>query len=151
MTKPYTRRDEDAAEALGISLSAFRNWKASADFTIKRTSKGWPMAALFDYQVKRKARDKRNISGEHADLKRRKLQVEIEILESKRDEIRRDLIPMQEHVDTLRRHAGIVAGGLDEFLAFTTATFHDARMTAEAERIRDKVRAKLRAEVEHAS
>lgn len=84
-TKEYAGTDQDAATALGISLSAFRAWKAGMDFTIRRTSKGWPLKALFDYALERKARDKRNVSGLNADLRRKKLSVEIELLEIERD------------------------------------------------------------------
>jgi len=147
----YAKTDEAVADALGISVSAFRSWKASTDFTIRRTTKGWPLAALYDYQAERKKRDKRNVSGEHADLKRRKLEVEIDILEAKRDELRRDLIPLREHVETMQWLSAIVTGALDEFCQYTTATYHDAKMTGEAERIRDKVRKRLHDEVKHAA
>jgi hypothetical protein len=146
----YAKTDKEAAELIGIDPATFWNWKGSADFNVKKTVAGWPMAALYDYQAKRKTRDKRNTTGEQGDLKRRKLEVEIDILVAKRDEIRGELLPLQEHVEDMQWLASIVTSALDEFVQFTTAGFRDAKATAEAERIRDKVRARIKGEIDNA-
>lgn len=133
---------------LGIELITFRKWKSTTDFDIKRTAAGWPMAALHNYAIKRKQRDKRNLTGEHADRKGRKLDVEIEILELKRDEIRRDVIPMTEHLQAVTDLAGVLRWGAEQLPAMAATETKDARLTELAEKLRDRMLARVRDRVE---
>jgi hypothetical protein len=146
----HAKTDAQAASMLGIELITFRKWKATPDFPVRRVAAGWPMAALHNYAITRKQRDKRNLSGEHSDRKGRKLDVEIEILELKRDEIRRELIPMQEHLAAVGEIASILRWGAEQFPAMAATETKDARLTGIAETVRDRVLARVAEKLEAA-
>ena len=142
--KLYAETDAQAATALGVNLSTFREWKAARDFDVRRAQAGWPLAALHNYAIARKQRDKRNLSGEHSDRKGRKLDVEIEILELKRDEIRREVIPMTEHLAAVTELCGVLRWGAEQLPAMVATETKDARLTEISERVRDRMLARLR-------
>ena len=146
--RSHAATDAQAASMLGIELITFRTWKASTDFDIRKTQAGWPMAALHNYAIKRKQRDKRNLSGEHSDRKGRKLDVEIEILELKRDEIKGELIALAESRQHCVAVAGIVRWAAEQWPAKVAVLTKDAAQVAQAEQMRDRILALCREKLE---
>ena len=90
-------------------------------------------------------RDMRNApgAGVTGDLKSDKLREEIGILKLKRGELEKTLIPMDEHLSELRTFSGWVNDALAQWVSAVKVLTADARVTGEAERLRDKCRAMI--------
>jgi hypothetical protein len=90
-------------------------------------------------------RDLRNQpgAGTTGDLKSDKLREEIGILKLKRGELEKTLIPMDEHLSELRTFSGWVNDALAQWVSAVKVLTADARVTGEAERLRDKCRAMI--------
>lgn len=90
-------------------------------------------------------RDMRNApgAGTTGDLKSDKLREEIGILKLKRGELEKTLIPMDEHLSELRTFSGWVNDALAQWISTVKVLTADARVTGEAERLRDKCRAMI--------
>ena len=145
----YAKNDKAAAESVGVSAQTFSERKRAADFTIRYVAgKGWPISELLDDDAKRKRRDKRNLTGEHSDRKGRKLDVEIEILELKRDEIRGELIALAESRQHCTDIAGIVRWAAEQWPAKVAVLTKDAAQVAQAEALSARMLALCREKLE---
>lgn len=98
----------------------------------KKTEKGYDIAAVMDFISKDR---KRAVTGDGS-LRDRKLLVEIEILESKRDEIRRQLIPVEEHQAEIQQFHQIGVDVMDQWISVVSSITKDAAAVKSAEELR---------------
>jgi len=99
------------------------------------------VAAVLDAIAKHREQDNKNVPT--TALKAKKTLVEIQILELKRDEIRRTLIPMEEHLEEVRMLAGLVVRAFDEFTEFTLVETKNPVLVTRLEGIGDRLRSDL--------
>lgn len=134
----------DLAKAAGVTRATVYVWMKRADFP-KKGRYGWSRRAFREYSKKALARAKASQTGEHSDLKRVKLQRQI-------DKIDRDIrdadfdherkaglhIPTDEYHAELDEIVAIVRGGLEQWVQWVDAEHRDPDISKRARSIRDK-------------
>ena len=139
----YARTWCALAKALGMSeRNLYRNW-AQRDGHPKDTAKGKCVEHWADFiagEKRKTLRKQEATQSENADLKRRKLQVEIETLEERLRQLKREAIPIEEHYEEIREYAIIINSKLKLFIQAAEA-LRSAKLKKEARRIVDEVRA----------
>ena len=91
-------------------------------------------------------RDLRNVAhapGSTGDLKQDKLKEEIGILKVKRGELEKTLIPVEEHLEELRTMSGWFKDVFVQWISAVKVQTGDAKLVAEAERLRDNALARM--------
>jgi hypothetical protein len=94
-----------------------------------------------------KERDNRYLgpeTGTGADPRRMKLVLECAMLKLKLDQMKGELVPIQEHQAAIREMAGWVRDAHAQFIADVKVLTGDAKVVADAERLRDNLFARLR-------
>jgi AcrR family transcriptional regulator len=132
MTTKYAKTMEKLAEALNVTREHLTRRYASKDDFPKKTKQGYDIAAVSDFIAKDR---KRHVVGDGS-LKDKKLIVEIEILEAKRDEIRRTLIPVDEHLAELQQFHQIGVAVMDQWISVVSSITKDAKAVEGAENLR---------------
>ena len=101
------------------------------------------LAGLLDARAGMKQRERERLTGEHATLRAKKLQVEIEILETKRDELRGRLIEIEEVRQNFIEYGGIVNEVFSTWEMQVSALTHDPALVDAAERLTFQTRQRL--------
>jgi hypothetical protein len=130
--KKYAQTLEELADELGFTREYISRRFAPRPGFPKKTAKGYDVAAVYDFMAKDR---KRSVAGDGS-LKDRKLIVEIEILEAKRDEIRRTLIPVDEHLAEMQQFHQIGVAVLDQWISVVSSVTKDAAAVSAAENLR---------------
>jgi hypothetical protein len=148
-TKSTRMKIGDICAALGRTENGIRRQMQAAGITAD-ANHTYDFADVKRAMEAAAARDKRADGGLHADRKGRKLDVEIEILELKRDEIRRELVPVSEMLGQISEVAGILRWGAEQFPALMGVETKDPAAVAVAEKVRDRIVARLTEKLEEA-
>ena len=128
----YAKTMEKLAEALDMTREHLtRRYSGKDDFP-KKTKQGYDIAAVSDFIAKDR---KRAVTGDGS-LRDRKLLVEIEILEAKRDEIRRRLIPVEEYQAEVQQFHQIGMDVMDQWISVVSSITKDAEAVKSAEQLK---------------
>ena len=139
----YVKTAKLLADEIGMTTQAlFKNWTNKDGFPIK-TQSGWNVQACLKFIRDHKAAKDAD-TGIHADLKGQKLQREITILDEKIKALRRETIPMDEHLQEIGEHAQMCRAVLDQWIEQVATVTKDAALKAEAERLRDMALTRMR-------
>jgi alkylation response protein AidB-like acyl-CoA dehydrogenase len=117
----------------GLRLDAARRVSVSEFLT------AWVSAHMADNKTPREAG-----TGPNQDPKRAKVQLECIKLKLAIDQIKGDLVPLEEHQSALREIAQWVRDALAQWVADVKVETGNAKVVADAERLRDNVFARLR-------
>lgn len=128
----YAKTMEKLAEALSVTREHLTRRYAGKDGFPKKTKQGYDIEATADFIAK----DRRRYVVGDGSLRDKKLVVEIEILEAKRDEIRRTLIPVQEHMAELQQFHQIGVAVLDQWISVVSSITKDSKAVQGAENLR---------------
>lgn len=131
-TKQYAKSLQEVADILDMTREQITRRYASRPGFPKKTARGYDVAAVGDFVAKDR---KRHVSGDGS-LRDKKLMVEIEILEAKRDEIRRTLIPLDEHMAELQQFHQIGVSVMDQWISVVSSVTKDAAAVHAAENLR---------------
>lgn len=99
-------------------------------------------------ELRKRQKSMNRNSPHNQSIRDTKIEKEIELLQAKIDEIHRKMIPMQEHLDVLTRHAGLVNGVFDMWIQAVEVETKDTRLRKRAEEMRDRARSQIREEIE---
>jgi len=120
------------AQEIGIEREHLSRRYASKPDAPKKTKKGYDVAAWLDFISK----DRKRSVNHDGSLRDRKLIVEIEILEAKRDEIRKQLIPVEEHLAEVQQFHQIGVAVLDQWISVVSSVTKDTAAVGAAEDLR---------------
>lgn len=123
---------EKLAEALNVTREHLTRRYSGKEGFPQKTKQGYDIAATYDFIAKDR---KRHVAGDGS-LRDKKLIVEIEILEAKRDEIRRTLIPVDEHLAELQQFHQIGVAVLDQWISVVSSITKDAKAVEGAENLK---------------
>jgi len=98
----------------------------------EKTKQGYDIAAVSDFIAKDR---KRAVTGDGS-LRDRKLLVEIEILEAKRDEIRRRLIPVEEYQAEIQQFHQMGIEVMDQWISVVSSITKNAETVKSAEQLK---------------
>ena len=145
MANKFVSTQKILCEHLGITQQALaKSWVHK---------EGWPGKSKRGYNVQKcmefirsykEAQRLKKETGPHADLKERKLEAECKILDEKLNILRRDTIPMDEHLAELAQHAAIVKAVFKQWIEQVKAV-GGVKLIKEANRLSDMALARLRA------
>lgn len=126
-------------------------WLKRPDFPRFVKGKGWPAADVDAAVLRIREAQAGTVRGANADLKREKLQKEIERLVEdvrlRKCEADREaglMMPVEEVKATLQEMAGWMKDTLAQFISGVRVLTGDARLVAEAERLRDRCYARMK-------
>jgi hypothetical protein len=130
--KKYAKTIQELADALDFTREyVSRRFIPREGFPAK-TKQGYDIAAVSDFIAKDR---KRAVTGDGS-LRDRKLLVEIEILEAKRDEIRRRLIPVEEYQAEVQQFHQIGMDVMDQWISVVSSITKDAETVKSAEQLK---------------
>lgn len=86
-----------------------------------------------------------------SESKLKKTLVEIEILETRRDEMRNELLGREYVCEMMQKISTIYSSTLEQFISFVSAEYHDLRAVETAERLANKTRTLLARELDEIS
>jgi len=132
MVEKYAKTMDGLADALNVSREHLTRRYSCKEGFPKKTKQGYDIAAASEFIAKDR---KRHVVGDGS-LRDKKLIVEIEILEAKRDEIRRTLIPVPEHLAELQQFHQIGVAVLDQWISVVSSVTKDAAAVSAAENLR---------------
>jgi hypothetical protein len=132
MKQKYAKTYTELADALGIGHEHLSRRYSKREGAPKKAKQGHSIEAWSDFIAKDR---KRHVVGDGS-LRDKKLIVEIEILEAKRDEIRRTLIPVPEHLAELQQFHQIGVAVLDQWISVVSSVTKDSAAVAAAENLR---------------
>ena len=150
----HYRSENEMALSLGVHRNTVARMVSRPDFPQKMGKKGWLKTDVnkFFITLKQKLADQQ--AGPNAELKRTKLQREIDKLE--REIKQRDLeiaseegkrIPVEEHQASLREAGQIFKDVLGLWISAVRVLTADAKLVTEAERLRDQAWARIQERV----
>ena len=139
----------ESVEGNRISVQALDKFCGKYKVTKGKDGK-YPVGKLLDARAAMKEKQASSLTGVQGALRAKKLKVEIEILEAKRDEITRRLIPRDEHLAALLAHAAIVRRHLESFPKEVGAVVRDAETNQMCESAVNRILAALSASFEEA-
>ena len=132
------------AQEIGVGYDDLRkNYQVMDDFPHK-TKRGWPCEKISRFIEQKKLEAGQAVRGVNADLRREKLQLEVDILRDKRDEGRKLVMPVDQVNAILAETAGGVKGALNNWVQYVAAEKRDADLLVWAEEARDRAFAMLR-------
>jgi hypothetical protein len=131
-TEKYAKTMEKLADVLGVTREHLTRRYSTKEGFPKKTKQGYDIAAASDFIAKDR---KRHVVGDGS-LRDKKLIVEIEILEAKRDEIRRTLIPVDEHLAELQQFHQIGVAVMDQWISVVSSITKDSKAVEGAENLR---------------
>ena len=149
MSKPrkYVKTTTLLAEELDITRQALNKyWEPKPGYPTK-TSKGWDVQAVAEFIADYKA-NKEQVTGENQDAKRKKLDLECQLLQVKLDRLKGELVSLEDLASEVTEMAGIVNAGLEEFVQWVTVTYRKADTTAKAKDLRDRTKRWLASKME---
>ncbi len=130
-------------------------WLSRPDWPHFVKGKGWAVAQADAVVLKLRQAQVDAVKGANADLKREKLLHEIERIKQyvrlqkiEGDRVDKLLLPMDEHLDDLRTFAGWVKDAFALWISNARVLTGDARVLAEAERLRDQCFERMREHIE---
>jgi len=142
--RKFVKTQAELAAELGMEREHLSRRYASKPDSPKKTTKGYDVAAWFDFISKDR---KRSVSGDGS-LRDKKLIVEIEILEAKRDEIRKQLIPVAEHIAHIQAFHEIGVSVLEQWVSVVSSITKDKDAVEAAESLRSRCVAEWRNRIE---
>ena len=145
----FVKTQGELAEALGVARQNLaKTWTHRVGWP-EKSKKGYNVRACLEFirGVKEAAREKRE-TGPHADLKKKKLGLECELLQTKIALVKGDSISMDEHLHELATHAGIVKSVFRQWLEGIKTMGFGLPAIKDAERLEEKAMAKIRAGLE---
>lgn len=144
----YARTKPELAEHMGVHLSAlYAHWLSKPGFPAK-TARGWPLEACDQFRKKALESARKQLRGPDQELKKQKLEREITILDIKIAELRRELIPMSEHLAELQQFAHIACSVLEHDLEEVAALIKDPAIYKRFQERRNGVRQRMREGIE---
>jgi hypothetical protein len=123
------------AKEIGITRQRMYDW-LKRDGCPGRTGRGWNVGKVMDFIIN--SRKTRERGG--APAKDRKLELECEVLEMKRDRLRGTAVPVREVRDMFAEYATVVNGVFDEWMEWVEATTRDTKILAKARTCSDRAR-----------
>lgn len=132
MPDKYANTMDKLAKALDMTREHLTRRYSGKDGFPKKTKYGYDIAATSDFIAQDR---KRHIAGDGS-LRDKKLIVEIEILEAKRDEIRRTLISVNEHLAEIQQFHQIGIAVLEQWISVVSSITKDAEAVQGAENLK---------------
>ncbi len=115
MSKQYVKNITQLADALEMSRQAiYKDWKDKEGFP-EKGGMGWCVDDVAEFMRYYK-REKEVIQGEHQDLKKIKLQREIDMLDVKIAALKGELVDKQVLRDEVSTICGVMSDGLDQLI-----------------------------------
>jgi hypothetical protein len=115
MGKQHVKNLTQLADALSMSRQAiYKDWKDKDGFP-EKGSQGWCVDDVAEF-MRHYKREKETVSGAHQDLKRLKLQREIDMLDVKIAALKGELIDKQELRDEVTTICGVMSDGIDQLV-----------------------------------
>jgi hypothetical protein len=142
--RKFVKTQTELAAALGIEREHLSRRYASKPDAPGKTKSGYDVAAWLDFIAKNR---KRAVSGDGS-LRDKKLIVEIEILEAKRDEIRKQLIPVTDHIAHIQAFHEIGVSVLEQWISVVSSITKDKDAVTAAESLRSRCVAEWRNRIE---
>ena len=137
------------AAACGISRTCMYRWLGDPAFP-RKTAHGWPRRAVLAFAKKAKVKAAKRQTGENADLKRLKIQRQVDLIDRQirradfeHERERGKVIPLDEYHAELDQLANIVKAGLEQWVQWVAAELQNADAYVKAKEIRDRVRTRL--------
>ena len=145
--KKYARTKTELADALEITPQAlYKNWIHREDFPAE-TAKGWNIAKCIEYKLGHDRR-KDPQRGANSDLHRRKLEIEVALMEEKLASYRGENIPITEHHAEVAATVRISLDGWRFLRQDLAARWKDAALLEYFDEAADNARRQLMAAVE---
>ena len=145
----YANTVGELADIAGIARqNMHKNWLSKDDWPQKQ-EQGWPVKACLEYMEQHMAQ-KQIDEGANADLKREKLKLECDVIREKLSILRKDHIPMTEHLREIAEHAAMCKAVFAQWIEQVSAVTRDAGLRDEAKRLRDRALEAMQAAVEGA-
>lgn len=143
--KKFADTTTELAAELGMEREHLSRRYASKTGNPGKTKNGkYDVAAWADFV----ANDRKRSVSSDGSLRDKKLQVEIEILELKRDEIRKQLIPFSEHAAEIQSFHDVAVVVMDQWISVVSSVTKDKESVAAAEKLRDDCIANWRERLE---
>lgn len=148
-TEKHITSKADLSQAMQCARSTVDKWLGDPAFP-RKTARGWPRREVLAYSKQAKAKAKEHQTGDNADLKRVRLQRQIDLIDRQirradweHERERGNHMPLDEHHAELDESAAIVLAGLELWVQWCAAEFRDARIYTKAKETRDRVRQNL--------
>jgi len=132
MPDKYAKTIEKLAAELDMTREHLTRRYSGKEGFPEKTKQGYDIAAVSDFIAKDR---KRAVTGDGS-LRDRKLLVEIEILEAKRDEIRRRLIPVEEYQAEIQQFHQIGIEVMDQWISVVSSITKNAETVKSAEQLK---------------
>jgi hypothetical protein len=130
--KKFCKTLTELADEIDLQREHLTRRYASKPDAPQKTAKGYDVAAWLDFISK----DRKRAVNHDGSLRDRKLIVEIEILEAKRDELRKLLIPIDDHLAEIQQFHQIGVAVLDQWISVVSSVTKDAAAVVAAENLR---------------
>ena len=113
MSKKYVKNLTQLADCLDMSRQAiYKDWKDKEGFP-EKSEMGWCVDDVAEFMRYYK-REKEVVRGEHQDLKKMKIQREIDMLDVKIAALKGELVDKQELRDEVTTVCSVMSDGLDQ-------------------------------------
>ena len=155
MTKTYYPSKHAIRQEHHVDGRTLTKWMRRPDWPKFAKGKGWPMDAVDSIVVKLREEQATAVTGANADLRREKLLNEVAYIREgirlrklEADQKDKLLIPMEKHIEDMRTFAGWTKDVLAQWISEVKVITGDAKVCAEAERLRDRCYARMKERIE---
>ena len=134
----------ELALAVGESESTIKRYRSRPQFP-QRDSIGWNPEEVRAYiETRRSESDlKRKIKKGGKEPLDEKRKWEVALLKLRHARLSGTLIPITDHIASIKAYAAVVNGGMEQWISQVAALTHDAKLVGGAEQIRDNIKRKL--------
>lgn len=144
----YAKSNTELAEKLGISRNTLQSTWVKREGFPPKGKMGYNVEKVADWIREYKEAQIANQSGDNADLKRKKLELECEKLEVNISILKGDFISMDEHLSEMAQLASVVNGVFKMLMEGAKAMGIGASLIKELKRLIERCLATLRADIE---
>lgn len=142
--RKWVKTVTELAKQLGIARQTLQKWKKVEGFP-EPTKRGYNVLKCLNFILEKKAerQRQRNGEGEEYDLRARKLDLECQVLEARRDRYRGQFLTIEEFREEMSEYARIVNAVFDQWIQDVGAMTRNARLMRRAKGLRDRARKRL--------
>jgi hypothetical protein len=148
--KHYVKTWGELAEILSMTPENLKKTYQIKPGSPVKGDSGHPVKAWIDFVQVEKGRERERVRGPDADVKREKLLIECDILRERLKELRRQTIPMQEHLSEFSKYAADTNSVFELWIQDVAVETKDARLLGRAQELRDRARKRLQEKLDSA-